>query len=348
MARQIRETFKTRGKALAAISIIGVLLAVHGFWLFVHGNKFRAMVSQKTNKYSIGCTKVFVRPTLFGAKNTVLDLKISLYGQERTYEIIFKKLVVRSSMLSRRLTVAIPEGVLFSGENSVYGKMDLVDDSIVIRGKKGDLLAPEIDMKAREIRFLDGFCVVSNFSLITTSDLIGDHIELSLRTNADSVNVKRGANSKQQESNFELVLSNSSEVGSDKKILSADTKIEKFTINDITNNYGISVTGSFSASQILRTALADIELKLINFNSLMNVLSNSEGDAATPDRKDVQNIVQFLSLIPGNEKDSDSLRYYRVVSDFISNRTTVNGTDIKTIATKFMPISGGDKEETGK
>ncbi|MDR3078952.1 MAG: hypothetical protein LBU15_02845 [Rickettsiales bacterium] len=362
MTKQIKETFKIHWKALTLATVVGVLVAVHGFWLFMSGSKFRAIVSLAANGESgVSYAKVFVRPTLFGVKNTVLDLKISFPSQIQIREVVLKRLEVRSSPFSRKMAIAVPEGILFSKKSIAHGgRIDFVGDSIVFRKKKGDLLAFEIDVKAREVRLPES--VASNFSLVAASDPNG----FSLRMSADSMKWGKDENSEQKELNFNFATSSSTEMGPDRESPSVDTtKIENLTINDITNGYGVSVTGSIT-DRMSKIELIDLEFKVTNPNSLINTLNDGIREIISPDGKYaadllripapdrevivnfILNFVQFLSLTPGTERDTEGLRYYRVISDFLSGKVTVNGVDAETIAKKFKPVGGGAKGKTRK
>ncbi|MDR1495139.1 MAG: hypothetical protein LBI29_03870 [Rickettsiales bacterium] len=335
----------------AAIGVFVVLLA-HGIWLFIAKGRFEAMISQRTGNYSMSYEKNSARPSLFGIRNSVSDFKISISSQQQIYDVVLKKLIVKGSMFNRKYTVSIPEGAVFSAENSAGIRMDLVDDSIVIIANKKNLLMPETDVEIRKIRFsgvevggIKDFCVANNFSLRTTSDLNKDRIESLIKMNIDSIKTKK--NVKNLESNFEMTVSGVSDIGSDGKVIAMDVKIGNIIVNDITNNYGISLAGGIKISQLPRMGLLDIEFKLVNFNSLVEALNNSDSEFVIFDRNTMFSFIQTLGLIPKNEKDTDSLRHYRVISDFISKKVTVNDMDSEAIVKKLLLINNENKEETG-
>ncbi|MDR2777799.1 MAG: hypothetical protein LBB24_03460 [Rickettsiales bacterium] len=353
MDKQVKKITKTFKKTSTIATVFAVvLLLVHGLWLITFRKKLEVVLDQRTTSYNIGYESRSMRPRLFGVKNTISDLRLSFISQKQNYEVIFKKFVINSSMFSRKHTISIPKGAIFNGENPNGLKADFVEELVVFTAKKNSVLMPTADIKIKEVRISDekaggrkNFCVLNNFSLNTVSDLVSNHIDSLFNLNIDAIKIKK--NNDDLESNLEIVISSSNGIGSDGKIISIDTKIESLLVSDITNNYGISVTGGIRTTQVPRTGVVDIEFKIINFNSMLAAIENKDSELIVFNRNILSNTVQVLGLIPENPKDTDSEKYYRIVSDRASNTVTVNGVDSEAIIKKLLFISDENRDKEG-
>jgi hypothetical protein len=143
-----------------------------------------------------------------------------------------------------------------------------------------------------------------------------------LKLNVDAINFKN--NGKNFKSNFKMIVSNSSDKNFPEGINVVFKDIE---FNNKTNNYTLAVNGNFKITATPElSALADLEFKITNFDSLLATLNNEDSLFYYAfNRSTITNMEQVLNLISKNEKDTDNDRYYRVVLDFFSETAMVNG-----------------------
>jgi hypothetical protein len=323
-------------------------------------SKIKEQLSRQITNYTIEHGKIslkFLSPLRVSA--AVEDLKIlfsapSLQGgapvgnQLQNFSISSENMILANPLLSRKLDIYMPEGMVFdNGSNSNFLKP--VDYSFGIIFGSNSIIR-KIQMSARKIQSRKStdsdselFDSIKNFSLlISNEDRTEDHVNTAIKLNIDALNNKVG--DKILESNFELIASNMRDFDSNGSVNTIEIAIEKSSYNDITNNFGLDVNGSYRISAYTRSAKADFELKIINFKSLITSLNKTDSEFPIFSKKSLNDTVQLLELMPTNPKDTKYDRYYRITSDIASKKATINGVDLNSFIQKLL-VNGGNSKK---
>ena len=172
-----------------------------------------------------------------------------------------------------------------------------------------------------------------NLFFIQVSVLSDDNIlNVAYKVNCDKILLAtRDKNKNVLENNFEASLSVLTELDEEnKKPVGLEITLEKFTFNDITNNFGIDVNGVALVNLLTKKFNSDARAKLINNISLTKSINNPKSEYIFFTREQMSSYVELLSFVPANNKDTAFTKYYdvRFNSDGLN---TINNKYIKTL-----------------
>ncbi|MDR2077355.1 MAG: hypothetical protein LBP39_00105 [Rickettsiales bacterium] len=361
MVKQIKSYVSGTRKYVLAFTILFLAwLILYTVQLLRVRSKIIDQLDRQTTNYALEHGKVtvkFLSPLKIGIN--VEDLKLSFSGPAMYKEIpnkkpfkgansYFKNVLFTSPLLSKKLNIYVPDEIAFDN-GSTNGFIKLVNYSIYIKiGNNSkfeeiQILAGKVqnrELTPPDSEFLD---LVKNFSLLISNDnKTKDQINTAIRVNIDAIYNR--AENIVLESNFELIASNTREIDEYGNVNSIAINIEKSNFNDIANNFGVDISGNYRVSAYVGAGKADFEFKIINFKSLVNSLNKPNSEFPIFGKKSINDLVQLLELMPKNPKDTNYDRYYRITSDLISKKVTVNGVDLNSLLQELFTGGGNSKK----
>ncbi|MDR2778285.1 MAG: hypothetical protein LBB13_02155 [Rickettsiales bacterium] len=360
MIKRIRKNVSGLKKCtLAAIAVFSAWLVLYSVQLLCVKNKIREQLDRQTTGYTLEHGKIvvkFLSPLRISV--AVKDLQLSFSGspfprgasaekQTKGFKIFSDNTLIFSPLLSKKLDIYIPDGFLFedSQQNILVRPVNYFIR--IIAGTNSSLDRAKITAETIQTRkptdsdseFFDS---MKNFSLtVSNDDKTKNHTNTTIKLNIDFINskVEKGV----LESNFELVISSIKDFDKNGNVASIEIAVDKSNFNDITNNFGLDVNGSYMVSARTRSGKADFEFRVINFRSLISSLNRADSEFPVFGKKSLGDIVQLLELIPANPKDTKYDRYYRLSSDIVSKTATINGIDINNFMQGLINNGGGGK-----
>jgi hypothetical protein len=327
---------------------------MHTAYLFFLRRKFEAALDQRTAAYSISYEDISMSPKLFGWEVSVSNLRVLLYGNKHIAEtVVFKKILIRNLLFSKKLLITIVEGTTLetnnadavpNNEGSVFD-IDFVDNVITMTLAKKWKSISKLDMKVNRIKIgykTEDTLGLDNFSLNTVSSQTKNHGNFLIKMNIDAIKFREKTD-KSSEANLEFAIRGDSELGSDGRIIAVNIKVENFLLNNVSGNFGFSVVGNLALSQITEMILVDGELKIINFNSFLASAETEGGGFSFLNRTAMSNLIQIINIIPENQKNTDSEKYYRFIWNLTSKKIIINDVDSVEIFKKFIPTVEDNK-----
>ncbi len=322
------------GLNLAYVIITLIIFAYFSIW-FIVKNRMKDILSNKTARYSIEYEKLSVRVFPFSVKTVVKGLNLSTrLNNNYNASIFFETISAKNIIFNKHINLNISNDILFK-VNDRNSKIALNGDNISFVLGKGN--------KIRNVNFIvDSIDIIEYFDDgdFQSESLIKGFLFKTVDINTKNYSnrtIKMDMNSlvgryedKYIESNFDLILSEIRDIDSSGKVVSAETTIDSINFNDITNNYGFNLAGNYEVNPSKGRGIAKLELKIINYNSLITAL-NKEDSIFFFKKELIQSLVESLKLVPQNEKDTIYDKYYKFESNIATKTMTINGGDIKNL-----------------
>lgn len=317
---------------VAYVIITLIIFSYFSIWFIVR-NRMKDILSNKTIKYSIEYSRLSVKVFPFSVKTTIkglgLDIKVN---ENMNIKLYIEKITAKNIIFNKRISLDISNNISYK-INDRESKFTLNESNInFILGKNNKI--KNINFTADSINIIDSsdkedFKVETNIRgfLFKTIDInTKNYSNRTIKMNVDSSIGKY--DNKYLEINFDMIVSEITDIDPNGRIVSTETNVESINFNDITNNYGLNITGNYEINPSKGRGIAKLELKIINYNSLLTALNNDESIFLFK-KNILQTAVESLKLVPKNSKDSIYDKYYTFESNVATKTMTINGGDIK-------------------
>ncbi|GHU27654.1 hypothetical protein FACS1894152_4560 [Bacilli bacterium] len=334
-----------------AVVVVATVLGLSSvYWMQLSRSKAikEKILGGKTHFYSVQNAEISSKVSLFKMETNVknLDILFTNTKKKEKYNLIFKELVVKNSLFSKRFFVRIIGNIDINNKNSNLISVDLTGDSINFIPNKHSFIPEYADIKIKKINVKqlkakesEVTHVMSGFSIDVDSDYAKSYANTTTRININAIDTRK--NDKNFESNFEIVFSNIRNLDANGRVINVETEIETILYNDITNNYGLNLTGNYNINASGRVGKIDVELKLINSYSLTVALNKPTSDFIFFDRRSISEALQILSLVPPNPKDTENDKYYKFSADPGGKVTKLNGVNANDITRNLLFVNDG-------
>ena len=319
--------------------IVVLLIFVYFSIWFIAKNRMKEILSNKTAKYNIEYEKLSVIVLPFSIRTSIKNLVLSsgLEGKFST-SITFKKIVAKNIIFNKHVQIDVDGDILFN-VNDRNSKITLEDDDIsFVLGKNNKI--KDVNFVANSIYIEES---IDNSEVKSESTMKGflfriievgtkNYSNRTMTMNVDSIVGKY--KDIYLENNFSMIVSEMLDIDSKGKIFSSQTNIDDISYNDITNNYGFNMHGQYEVNPSKGRGISKLELKIINYNSLISALNN-ENSVFLFNKDNVRSIVEMLELMPGNDKDNLYDKYYVFESTIATKSMNINGKNIRDLFKNF-------------
>lgn len=329
--KEIEET----NSNLVLLVIAIILLLISALYFFAVGKIKKKVVNAienvNNNYIEISYKKLKISPFPIFIKIRFYDLDVKIESKENKINLTLPEITFKNLMFTRDVNVILPKnGKLIDPRDK---KMDVAFDQHYINfslDKELKISGIDAFVKKITLKYTENAKTISDLMNITfkTIKLASDeYINTTTRFDIDKIGVKLGDSEIENESNFEIVISNLKELDSTKKVISMTNLIDTFTYNDITNNYALGLKGNFNADNLTKNLTADVELEISNYNSLVRTINNKNSYLLF-DKAKISNFIQMLELAPENDKNTNSNKYYKVVVNMKTKLLLINNANI--------------------
>lgn len=322
--------------------VVAVVCILFLSYVFVWNNVKKQLVRvlNTNNAYcELQYSKIKVRGFPFILKGIVKSLEVKLLYKDKYTSLIFDEVVIRNLIFTKNINVLFKGNIhIKNNMNDTYGiffidKHD-VDFSLDEINKIGRIDTFIKSLTMEQYSASDKLVSKNTFNnltikLITIKD--GDYENRTFRVNVD--NMKTSTTDADLESNFEVIFSNIKEI-KDGELVKIRNVIDTVNFNDITNNYAINIKGNYEADAYVKMALANIDGNILNYNHLVSAINNKSSFLI--DRNKMSAFVQILELIPQNERDTETERYYNIRTNTNSKKIYINDIEINEIVKQLL------------
>ena len=323
-------------------SILVAIFVLFIIYVFVWNNVKKQLI-KFLNTNSVYCelkyNKLKVGGFPFILKSTVKDLEVKILYKNKHTSIVFDEVVIRNLIFTKNVNI------LFKGNAHINNNINNTRGTFFIGKHDVDFSLDEINKIGRIDTFIKNLTmeqyssndklisknVFDNLTVkfITIKD--GDYENRTFRVNID--NIKTSTNDADLESNFEVIFSNIKEI-KDGQLVKIRNVIDTFNFNDITNNFAININGNYEADAYVKMAMVDINGNISNYNYLISAINNNSSFLI--DKNKVSTAVQVLELIPQNDKNTETDRYYNIRTNTSSKKVYVNDVEINEIVKQLL------------
>jgi hypothetical protein len=329
-----------RGSYFALGSILIIFLFLYGYFLGKYKKYLEDFLNGESFAYEVKYSSIRSSGLLI-VNNKIKDLRIRIIDKGKEYFLSVENVNVKSLAFSKTFKVSL--GGKF--EVSDYTKKPFIlnvskDNDAVVeldafnKVKNFEIFFPEIS-------FADGGerVTVKNLSAnalrITTYDDIANSV---IKVGSDSI-IFDFKDEKEMdvnyETNFELLISVINELNANGKSTNQDLSIEKFVFNDISNNFAFNIDGNVKSNFILKNANATVNLKLINYNSMVRMINNSNKYFLL-DKKLLSTLIEILNMIPANPQNTISNKFYTLKYSTATKSFTINNVNGETVIRSLL------------
>lgn len=284
-------------------------------------------------KIKVSVYPFFIKTTL---SNINVDAGVS--GGD-SIRINISQIIARNILFSKEIDIKLPEKMKISINNEV--------NSEIIIGENYTNLVLGDKYTIKNVDFFSNFLELTNtinknvklkfenitFKIIKLME--ADYTNTTTRFNIDKISTKITDKNIEIENNLEIILSNIKEFDSTRNVVNINNIIDTFNFSDITNNYAFNIHGSYSAGRLDRNISVDMEMEIVNYNYLISAL-NHKGEQYFLNKAKLSNLVQLLELVPANEKNTKSNRYYKIIGNSSSKVLLLNNEDFNNIVKKVF------------
>ena len=321
---------------------IAIFCVLFIMYIFVWNNVKKQLVKvlNTNNAYcELQYNKIKVSGFPFILKSTVKNLEVKLLYKNKYTSIIFDKVIIRNLIFTKNVNILIKGNVHISNNiNDTHGTFFVgehdVDFSLDEVNKIGRIDTFIKNLSMEQYSSNDKLISKNVFDNLTVKFITikdGDYENRTFRVNID--NIKTSTNDADLESNFEVIFSNIKEI-KDGQLVKIRNVIDTFNFNDITNNFAININGNYEADAYVKMAMVDINGNISNYNYLISAINNNS--TFLIDKNKVSTVVQVLELIPQNEKDTETEKYYNIRSNTNSKKLYINNIEINEIVKQLL------------
>ncbi len=317
---------------VAYVIVALIIFTYFSVW-FIARSRMKDILSNKTIRYSIEYDKLSVRISPFSIKTTIKGLNLGMKANENiNINLNVGKITAKNIIFNKHVNLNVSDNITFK-VNDRESKITLDGNSMnFILGKNNKIR--NINFTADSINVVESSdkedfeaeTTIKGFLFKTIDINTKNYSNRTIKMNIDS-SVGKYEN-KYLETNFDMIISEIVDTDSNGKIVSTETNVEGINFNDITNNYGFNIAGNYEINPSKGRGIAKLELKIINYNSLITAL-NDDNSIFLFKKNILQTLVESLKLVPENSKDSIYDKYYTFESNIATKTMTINGGDVK-------------------
>ena len=329
--------------------VIGVFISYFVFF-FIYGGvmsySIRHMATNKeeNNKYELSFGTVSTKGFLM--TNTKIK-NIELLGRfenGRVVKIALKQLNIKSIPFSKHYAIVINDDIKLitnttTGGESIINIKPPKNFTIQFNLTKNNQVknifttADKITLSDQDEKdIVDLFSVSFERYML----VLENSIESILRLNIDNIieTEKTEKDINRYENNLETVITVSTKFSEENNsTISNDIKINKFVLNDISNNFGFEIDGNYNSNFITKNTIMDFLLKVVNYNSMLRAINN-KNHFVMIDTKLLSQIMEILSLSPHNYRNTKFDKYYSIKYNRSQKSITVNNEAIENLIKK--------------
>lgn len=317
------------------VFIIPIIIALFIFisyivvWFKIKNTIVDYIDSFYSPRFSFTYDSISVSGFPFIIKTKIKDFNIGIKTSIGSSSVVFENLVIKNVIFTKKANISVDGKIYLYGKDS--NKYVLVNN---------DNIDVSFDKKWN-LETMDGF--INNLVFVninrkidlnnTTIKLITTH-DYNYKNRTIRFNVDQIKYDNKGEANFEFIYSNILEKKDD-KLVSIKNIIDVFSFNDITNNYNVSAKLDNNISILAKQSPLNIELSINNYNSLIRSINNPNS-VFLFNKDDISNLIQFMTIIPKNNKDTVNNKYYNISMDLITKKTYINNMDAVDLIQKIL------------
>ena len=276
-------------------------------------------------------------------KNIVFTIK---FENDKEIKFLIQELDIKTIPFSKNYAIVINnEMVLITNRGSNKNN----EEKFIIKAPKDFTIQFNLtkDNKVKNIFASADKITLSDQDEIDVIDLLSvsferyklvfdDSIESVIKFNADNIieteKTKKGVN--KYENNLETIITISTKFSEENNsVISNTIDINKFVLNDITNNFGFEIDGSYDSNFVTKNATMDFLLKAVNYNSMLKAINN-KNHFMLIDTKTLSQIVEIFSLAPQNYRNTKFDKYYSIKYNRSQRSVTINNEPIEMLFKK--------------
>lgn len=334
---RVEKNLEKNKKIYVYLPLIILFLLIILFYTIIWFKIKSAIVSSLNSyntRYEIKYDSVRVSGFPFIMKAHIKNLQIKLFTKSQGDGVFtIENLTLKNLIFTKNLSLVV-NGKVFYGkkDDDVYFELNNESFDIVI-GSDGSLKSIDAFIPKLLFHGTDSADINNlTFKMVTVTDY--NYINRTFRFNVDQILYENNSS----ESNFEVIFSNIREMKDD-RLISTKNVLDTFTFNDITNNFGIAISGQNTSSTYINTSPLNLDLEINNYNSLIAALNN-EDSILIFDRNKTLNAIRFLSMLPEDNRSTSSKKYYKINLDLVKKTIEINGLNAKNILQKVVEESG--------
>lgn len=329
----MRASFKEiNSKNVFIIPIVIILFVLASYitiWFKIKNTIVNYIDSFYSPRFSFTYDSISVSGFPFIIKTKIKNFNIGIKTSIGSSSIIFENLIVKNVIFTKKANISVDGKIYLYGKDSNKYVLVNNDNIDVFFDKKWSL--ESLDGFINNLVFVnvDRKIDLNNttIKLITTQDY--DYKNRTIRLNIDQIKYDNKG-----EANFEFIYSNILEKNNN-QLVSIKNIVDVFSFNDITNNYNISAKLDNNISILTKQSPLNIELSINNYNSLIRSINNPNSVFLFK-KDDISNFVQFMTIIPKNNKDTVNNKYYNLSMDLITKKTYINNMDAVNLIQKIL------------
>ena len=277
-------------------------------------------------------------------KNIVFTIK---FENDKEIKFFIQQLDIKTIPFSRNYAIVINDEMVLITNNG--NKKNNEEQQFRIQAPKNFTIQFNLtkDNKVKNIFATANKITLSDQDKIDVIDLLSvsferyklvfdDSIESVIKFNVDNIiETEKSKNSiKKYENNFETIITFSTKFSEENNsVISNTIDINKFVLNDITNNFGFEIDGSYDSNFVTKNTMMNFLLKVVNYNSMLKAINN-KNHFMLIDTKVLSQIVEIFTLAPQNYRNTKFDKYYSIKYDRSQKSVTINNEPIEMLFKK--------------
>lgn len=273
----------------------------------------------------------------FFIKSYIKNLDITLMNRRTKVNFKIDNVLIKNLILTKNVNIDVSGDITFL-YNDQTTNIDLIDKNINLtltnkyKINNVDMFAKKIILNEQDTNTINE---LENFTFKTIQVNTENYNNTTTRINIDRILTTISEEDVKLENNFELIISNIKEIDSNNNIVYLNNNIDTFVFNDITNNYAISLKGDYNINLLEKNILANLDLELKNYNSLVFAINNKKNYFIF-NKNNLKRFLQILALAPKNEKNTKSNKFYRIEGNLRNKTFIINNTDINKLIERMF------------
>jgi hypothetical protein len=310
------------------VGVLIILIISYGYVLSKYRKHVVNFLTKKNSNYGITYSSVSSNG-LFFINNKIKDLQLRTLKNNKEYILKLNTINIKNLIFTKVFTVSLDDKIEITDYDGETYILNVSKNNDIIFELSSSNKIKNFDAFIQELYFAykgDSISIknfmVNLLRISTYDDIINNTVKVSSDSIIFDFKENNGV-SKTYETNFELLISSIGEIGNNGKITNQDIAIEKIVLNDITNNFAFNIEGDVKNNYSLNSANATIELKLINYNSILRTI-NSSSRYFLLSKEYLSMLIELLNTIPSNTKNTVSNKFYTIKYNTATKRFTLN------------------------
>jgi hypothetical protein len=315
-------------------SILIIFLFLYGYFLGKYKEYLVEFLNKKSSNYDVSYSSIRSSGLLI-IDSKIKDLRVRIIDKDKEYFLNVENVNVKSLAFSKTFKISLGGRFEMTDHTKTPFNLSISKDNEAIieldaskKIKNLEIFFPEISFAEEEENIAIKNLSASVIKITTYDDIVNSVIKAGSDSIIFEFKDEKNAN-KNYETNFELLISVINELNANGKSVNQDLSIEKFVFNDISNNFAFNVDGNIKSNFILNNANATVNLKLINYNSMVRMINNSDKYFIL-DKKFLSTLIEILNMIPANSQNTPSNKFYTLKYSTATRSFTINNVNGET------------------